>query len=54
MDDSESRRLQSIKVTTDLKRKTTLVQLLYPTLYKFSCTLNLRLFPFDVQVMRVL
>jgi hypothetical protein len=50
MEDSESRRLQSIKVTTNTRRKTTLVELLYPTLYKFSCTLNLRLFPFDIQV----
>ncbi|KAI6183746.1 Mutant ACR-23-like protein [Aphelenchoides bicaudatus] len=49
MEDSESRRLQSIKVTTIPKHKTTLVELLYPTLYKFSCTLNLRLFPFDAQ-----
>ncbi|KAI6228458.1 Acetylcholine receptor subunit alpha-type des-2 [Aphelenchoides besseyi] len=49
MDDTEARRLQSIKVTTDPKRKTALVELLYPTISKFSCTMNLRLMPFDVQ-----
>jgi hypothetical protein len=49
MSDSESRRLHSIKVTTISNQKTTLVQLLYPTMFKFSCTLDLRLFPFDLQ-----
>ncbi|CAD5213150.1 unnamed protein product [Bursaphelenchus okinawaensis] len=49
MDDAESRRIQSIKVTTLPHRHTAQIEFLYPTLYKFSCTLDLRLFPFDEQ-----
>lgn len=33
-----------------MTRKAALVELLYPTIYKFSCLLNLRFFPFDIQV----
>ncbi|TMS34104.1 hypothetical protein L596_001755 [Steinernema carpocapsae] len=53
MDDAESRRLLNAKLTTDVY-KTVLVELLYPTLYKFSCMLNLKFFPFDIQVCSLL
>ncbi|KAI1727886.1 neurotransmitter-gated ion-channel ligand binding domain-containing protein [Ditylenchus destructor] len=49
MNDAESRRLHSVKITTLKHQKTALVEMLYPTLYKFSCMLDLRFFPFDVQ-----
>uniref|UniRef100_A0A915ENZ2 Neurotransmitter-gated ion-channel ligand-binding domain-containing protein n=1 Tax=Ditylenchus dipsaci TaxID=166011 RepID=A0A915ENZ2_9BILA len=49
MNDAESRRLSSVKITTSKKDKTALVEMLYPTLYKFSCMLDLKFFPFDVQ-----
>ncbi|KAI1727345.1 neurotransmitter-gated ion-channel ligand binding domain-containing protein [Ditylenchus destructor] len=49
MSDAESRRLHSVKITTLKHQKTALVEMLYPTLYKFSCMLDLRFFPFDVQ-----
>lgn len=39
----------SVKLTTNVTRKAVLVELLYPTIYKFSCNLNLRYFPFDSQ-----
>ncbi|KAE9551089.1 hypothetical protein FO519_005704 [Halicephalobus sp. NKZ332] len=50
MKDDDSRRLLNAKLTTNITRKAALVELLYPTIYKFSCLLNLRYFPFDVQV----
>ncbi|KAK0394606.1 hypothetical protein QR680_000832 [Steinernema hermaphroditum] len=53
MNDAESRRLLNAKLTTDPRRKTVLVELLYPTLYKFSCMLDLRFFPFDVQACKM-
>uniref|UniRef100_A0A1I8A6X9 Neur_chan_LBD domain-containing protein n=1 Tax=Steinernema glaseri TaxID=37863 RepID=A0A1I8A6X9_9BILA len=53
MNDAESRRLLNAKLTTDTYRKTVLVELLYPTLYKFSCMLDLRFFPFDVQACKM-
>lgn len=49
MDDVDSRRVTNAKVTALKKEKTALVELLYPTLYKFTCNLDLRFFPFDVQ-----
>ncbi|KAE9555158.1 hypothetical protein FO519_001653 [Halicephalobus sp. NKZ332] len=49
MDEAESRKLINVKITTLPKEKTTLVELLYPTLYKTSCLLDLRTFPFDLQ-----
>ncbi|GMT15308.1 hypothetical protein PFISCL1PPCAC_6605, partial [Pristionchus fissidentatus] len=50
MKDDDTRRLLNAKVTTNTTRKAALIELLYPTIYKFSCLLNLRFFPFDVQV----
>ncbi|KAH7723136.1 ACR-23-like protein [Aphelenchoides avenae] len=49
MDDAESRRVLTVKVTAKPEKKASLVELLYPTLLKFSCMLDLRFFPFDVQ-----
>ncbi|KAL7077719.1 hypothetical protein ACQ4LE_003060 [Meloidogyne hapla] len=49
MKDDDSRRLLNAKLTTNLTRKAVLVELLYPTIYKFSCLLNLRYFPYDLQ-----
>lgn len=42
MSDSETRRLINVKITTSLKDKNSLVELLYPTIYKFNCLLDLR------------
>ncbi|VDM58642.1 unnamed protein product [Angiostrongylus costaricensis] len=50
MKDDETRRLLNAKLTTDRRRRASLIELLYPTIYKFSCLLDLRFFPFDVQV----
>uniref|UniRef100_A0A915BC53 Uncharacterized protein n=1 Tax=Parascaris univalens TaxID=6257 RepID=A0A915BC53_PARUN len=50
MKDEDSRRLLNAKLTTNTTRRATLIELLYPTIYKFSCLLNLRFFPFDVQI----
>uniref|UniRef100_A0AC34FCP5 Uncharacterized protein n=1 Tax=Panagrolaimus sp. ES5 TaxID=591445 RepID=A0AC34FCP5_9BILA len=49
MDEAESKRLINVKITTIPKKKTALVELLYPTLYKISCLLDLTFFPFDMQ-----
>lgn len=50
MQDGNTRRLQNAKITTDEQHG--FVEVLYPTIYRFSCMLNLRFFPFDVQVTR--
>ncbi|CAP39790.1 Protein CBR-DES-2 [Caenorhabditis briggsae] len=50
MKDDDTRRLLNAKLTTDTQRRAALIELLYPTIYKFSCLLDLRFFPFDVQV----
>ncbi|WKX93109.1 hypothetical protein Q1695_010832 [Nippostrongylus brasiliensis] len=49
MKDDDTRRLLNAKLTTDRGRRAALIELLYPTIYKFSCLLDLRFFPFDVQ-----
>jgi hypothetical protein len=53
MNEAESKRLINVKITTIPKRKTALVELLYPTLYKISCLLDLRFFPFDIQACKM-
>uniref|UniRef100_A0A7E4UUX8 Neurotransmitter-gated ion-channel ligand-binding domain-containing protein n=1 Tax=Panagrellus redivivus TaxID=6233 RepID=A0A7E4UUX8_PANRE len=53
MDEAESKRLINVKITTQPERKTTLVELLYPTLIKTSCPLDLRLFPYDLQACKL-
>ncbi|CAI4228556.1 unnamed protein product [Auanema sp. JU1783] len=50
MKDDDTRRLLNAKLTTEKNRRAALIELLYPTIYKFSCLLDLRFFPFDVQV----
>uniref|UniRef100_A0A1I7XU77 Neur_chan_LBD domain-containing protein n=1 Tax=Heterorhabditis bacteriophora TaxID=37862 RepID=A0A1I7XU77_HETBA len=50
MKDDDTRRLLNAKLTTDRHRRASLIELLYPTIYKFSCLLDLRFFPFDVQL----
>ncbi|KAK6046953.1 hypothetical protein COOONC_15543 [Cooperia oncophora] len=42
MDDQDTRRLLNAKLTTRGKEKGALVELLYPTIYKLSCLLDLR------------
>lgn len=49
MKDDDTRRLLNVKLTTDEKIHAAYIELLYPTIYKFSCLLNLRFFPFDIQ-----
>ncbi|KAK6733137.1 hypothetical protein RB195_017103 [Necator americanus] len=41
MDDDDTRRLLNAKLTTRGKEKGALVELLYPTIYKLSCLLDL-------------
>ncbi|KAI6183644.1 hypothetical protein M3Y97_00510900 [Aphelenchoides bicaudatus] len=50
MKDDDTRRLLNAKLTTNMTRKAVFIELLYPTIYKFSCLLNLRYFPFDVSL----
>ncbi|VDM28651.1 unnamed protein product [Toxocara canis] len=47
MDDAASKRLLNVKLTAS--REAALVEMLYPAIYKFSCMLDLRFFPFDTQ-----
>ncbi|CAJ0956281.1 unnamed protein product, partial [Mesorhabditis belari] len=49
MDEGETRRLLNAKLTTVGNGSGAFVELLYPTIYKLSCNLDLRFFPFDVQ-----
>ncbi|KAL3994733.1 Neurotransmitter-gated ion-channel ligand binding domain family protein [Acanthocheilonema viteae] len=49
MKDDDTRRLLNVKLTTDENIRAAYIELLYPTIYKFSCLLNLRFFPFDIQ-----
>uniref|UniRef100_A0A8R1HWY1 Neur_chan_LBD domain-containing protein n=1 Tax=Caenorhabditis japonica TaxID=281687 RepID=A0A8R1HWY1_CAEJA len=53
MDDSASRKLTHVKLITQGEGKGAMVELLYPTIYKISCLLNLRFFPFDMQKCRM-
>lgn len=41
MKDDDTRRLLNVKLTTNTTRKAVLIELLYPTIYKFSCLLSL-------------
>ncbi|EJW88493.1 acetylcholine receptor subunit alpha-type des-2 [Wuchereria bancrofti] len=49
MKDDDTRRLLNVKLTADENIHAAYIELLYPTIYKFSCLLNLRFFPFDIQ-----
>ncbi|KAK6104063.1 Neurotransmitter-gated ion-channel ligand binding domain family protein [Brugia pahangi] len=49
MKDDDTRRLLNVKLTADENIRAAYIELLYPTIYKFSCLLNLRFFPFDIQ-----
>uniref|UniRef100_A0A1I7UBB6 Neur_chan_LBD domain-containing protein n=1 Tax=Caenorhabditis tropicalis TaxID=1561998 RepID=A0A1I7UBB6_9PELO len=53
MDDKASKKLTHVKVTTLGKNRGAMIELLYPTIYKISCLLNLRFFPFDMQKCRM-
>lgn len=50
MDDANSKRMMKVKIISGDKNKPAIVELLYPSMYKFSCMLNLRFFPYDIQV----
>ncbi|CAD6196079.1 unnamed protein product [Caenorhabditis auriculariae] len=52
VNNDESRRLLHAKLTT-MGRQGAMVEILYPTIYKISCMLNLRFFPFDVQTCKM-
>ncbi|VDN50698.1 unnamed protein product [Dracunculus medinensis] len=49
MDDANSKRMMKVKIISGDKNKPAIVELLYPSMYKFSCMLNLRFFPYDIQ-----
>uniref|UniRef100_A0A183CB35 Neur_chan_LBD domain-containing protein n=1 Tax=Globodera pallida TaxID=36090 RepID=A0A183CB35_GLOPA len=49
MDDQQSRRILNVKLNTLQRERSALVEMLYPTLYQFSCMLDLRFFPYDIQ-----
>uniref|UniRef100_A0A914DE67 EF-hand domain-containing protein n=2 Tax=Acrobeloides nanus TaxID=290746 RepID=A0A914DE67_9BILA len=49
MSDADTSRMVNVKLSLLSEEKAGLVELLYPTLYKFSCILDLRYFPFDIQ-----
>ncbi|CAJ0566398.1 unnamed protein product, partial [Mesorhabditis spiculigera] len=52
MEDRDTRRLLNAKLTTGPKGA--YIELLYPTIYKLSCNLDLRFFPFDIQVCKLI
>lgn len=49
MKDDDQRRLLNAKLTTNTTRQAAFVELLYPSILKFRCLLNLRHFPYDNQ-----
>ncbi|CAB3397017.1 unnamed protein product [Caenorhabditis bovis] len=53
MDETATRKLMHVKLTSRGKHEGAIVELLYPTIYKISCQLNLRYFPFDMQKCRL-
>ncbi|CAI5451155.1 unnamed protein product [Caenorhabditis angaria] len=53
MDDSAARKLTHVKLTNLGLDKGAKVDMLYPTIYKISCLLNLKFFPFDLQKCRM-
>ncbi|KAK0402137.1 hypothetical protein QR680_016166 [Steinernema hermaphroditum] len=53
MNAEDTARLQNVKLTTDPSKRSTLIEFLYPTLYQFPCNLDLRYFPFDIQMCKM-
>ena len=53
MKSEDARRLMNAKLKTNGKDESVYVELLYPTIYKFSCLLNIYYFPFDSQICRM-
>lgn len=49
MKEEESRRLLNVKLTTNKTKESVLIEMLYPTIYTFSCKLRVVDFPFDRQ-----
>uniref|UniRef100_A0A914CV88 Uncharacterized protein n=1 Tax=Acrobeloides nanus TaxID=290746 RepID=A0A914CV88_9BILA len=54
MNDDDTSRMDNAKVSLLMDEKAALVEHLYPTLYKFSCILDLRFFPFDNQACKMI
>uniref|UniRef100_A0A0N5AD96 Neur_chan_LBD domain-containing protein n=1 Tax=Syphacia muris TaxID=451379 RepID=A0A0N5AD96_9BILA len=54
MKDEDQRRLLNAKLVTIPSLNTTYIEMLYPAIFKFSCLLNLRYFPYDVQRCRMI
>ncbi len=46
---SDERRLMNAKLVTNKTDRSVNVEMLYPTIYKFTCLLNIYYFPFDSQ-----
>jgi hypothetical protein len=53
MKDDEARRLLNAKLVANTTDHSAYIELLYPTIYKFSCQLNLHYFPFDSQICKM-
>ncbi|VDD85698.1 unnamed protein product [Enterobius vermicularis] len=54
MKDEDQRRLLNAKLVTRLDLNATYIEMLYPAIFKFSCLLNLKYFPYDVQRCRMI
>jgi hypothetical protein len=46
----EERRVMNAKLVTNITDQSVNIELLYPTLYKFSCPFSIYYFPFDSQI----
>jgi hypothetical protein len=49
----DARRLMNAKLVTNTTDQSVYVELLYPTIYKFSCQLFIYYFPFDSQICKM-
>uniref|UniRef100_A0A914XEH2 Uncharacterized protein n=1 Tax=Plectus sambesii TaxID=2011161 RepID=A0A914XEH2_9BILA len=53
MKDEDTRRLLNAKLRANATDRFAYIELLYPTIYKFSCPLNIYYFPYDSQICKI-